>query len=123
MLSNKEIDAFRQLEEAFWREETRFDIQYIKDLMAEDFIEVGRSGRIYDKSSILAAQRQPINAVIPLSNFSVRLLSDKVVQTTYDSCVTRQSGALYARRSSIWSREVDGWQLRFHQGTPYEPVA
>lgn len=122
MLSGEEIEELRGLEEDLWREETRFDIRYMTRLMAEDFIEIGRSGRIYDRASILAAPRQPIGAVIPLRNFRVRPLSDSVVQTTYDSCTKRDGEALYAHRSSIWSYEDGSWKLRFHQGTPYEPA-
>ena len=122
MLNVEEIEVLRGLEENLWREETRFDIPYMKRLMADDFIEFGRSGRTYDRASVLAATKQPIDAVIPLPNFSVRPLSESVVQVTYDSHVRNEGGVAYAHRSSIWCREGSGWKLRFHQGTPYEPA-
>lgn len=121
MLSGEEIETLRGMEDDLWREETRFEIPYMERLLAEDFIEIGRSGRIYDRATILAAPRQAIDVVLPLPNFRVRVLSDAVVQITYDSCVTSDNGPLYAHRSSIWTREAGGWKLRFHQGTPYEP--
>lgn len=120
MFGSEQIEMLRGLEEDLWREETRFDIAYMKRIIAEDYIEFGRSGRTYDRASVLAAPRQPIVAVIPLPNFQARSLSDSIAQVTYDSHVVYEGAVLYAHRSSIWSLEPDGWKLRFHQGTPYE---
>lgn len=122
ILNVDDIEILRRLEEDLWREETRFDIPYMKHLLAEDFIEFGRSGRTYDRESILAAPSQRIGAAIPLPNFKLRALSESVVQVTYDSHIANEGKVTYAHRSSIWSRESDGWKLRFHQGTAYEPT-
>lgn len=123
VLSIDDLDMLQRLEEDLWREETRFDIPYMESIMAEDFIEFGRSGRTYDRASVLAVKAQPIGAVLPLPNFMVRGLSDSVVQVTYDSHIQDRDKTAYAHRSSIWSRGPDGWKLRFHQATPYEPDA
>ena len=123
MLSSEDIEMLRQYEEAMWREETRFDTSYMECRLAQDFVEFGRSGRIYDRAASLAASPQAIGARLPLAAFSVRALSDTLAQVTYDSCVTLGGDkTLYAHRSSLWSREADGWKLRFHQGTPFEPA-
>lgn len=120
VLSVDDIEMLRSLEENLWREETRFDIPYMEHILAEDFIEFGRSGRVYDRTFVLAVKSQPIGAVIPLLNFTVRMLSDSVAHVIYDSHITEQDIIIYSHRSSIWSREPDGWKLRFHQATPYE---
>jgi hypothetical protein len=44
-----------------------------------------------------------------------------VAQVTYHSGVRIEGVVYWARRCSIWSRGADGWKLRFHQGTPFEP--
>ncbi len=111
--------SFQLLEESLWREETRFDRPYMEQVMADDFVEYGRSGQIYDRSSVLAVSCSPIEVVMPLPDFRVRLLSDHVAQVTYDSHVVADGVVLSAHRSSIWSLEPDGWKLRFHQATPY----
>jgi hypothetical protein len=56
-----------------------------------------------------------------LEDFAIREISSDVVQLTYNSIVTYDGVAEYGRRSSIWSRANTkaGWQLRFHQGTPF----
>lgn len=86
-LKTGDIEMLQRLEEDLWREDTRSDIVYMKQLIAEDFIEFVRSGRTYDRESILTVQSQPIGAVIPFPDFKVRALSDSVVQVTYDSYI------------------------------------
>lgn len=119
-LSNQDRAALERLEEELWREETRFDRKRMTEIIAPDFLEFGRSGRIYRREDSLAAPRQPIDAVLPLPDFEARLLHADVAQVTYNSAVTYGGVVQRARRSSIWSRIPGGWILRFHQGTPYD---
>ena len=95
-----------------------FDIQRMEEVLAPDFFEFGRSGRFYRREDTLAVLRGPIDAVLPLSDFKARLLTQDLAQVTYNSAVTYDGAVLRARRSSIWSRTPNGWVLRFHQGTP-----
>jgi hypothetical protein len=118
-LSTSEYETLRLLEESLWREETRFDIAYMEAILAADFWEIGRSGRIYSRADTLAIHWGPIDSVLPLPDFSAHPLSADVVQVTYRSEVTYEGVVERGRRSSIWSRAADGWVLRFHQGTPY----
>ena len=41
-LSGHDRDIPERLEEELWREETRFDIQRMEDVLAKDFFEFGR---------------------------------------------------------------------------------
>lgn len=122
-ITAEERKQLRRLEESLWREETRFDPDYMERVLADDFFEFGRSGRTYQRSEILSVPAQPIQAVIPLPNFHVRLLSEDVAQVTYNSHVTNEGVVEKGRRCSIWSRSPGGWVLRFHQGTPYSEGA
>lgn len=108
-----------RLEESLWREETRFDAAYMDRVLGEDFVEFGRSGRVYDRAAILASPRGPIDARLPLPDFAARLIAPDVALVTYNSLATYDGVVERGRRSSIWSRTADGWVLRFHQGTPY----
>jgi hypothetical protein len=117
-LSDHDREILERLEEELWREETRFDIQRMEEVLAADFFEFGRSGRFYRREDTLAIPRGPIDAVLPLSDFKARLLTQDLAQVTYNSAVTYDGRILRARRSSIWSRAPQGWVLRFHQGTP-----
>jgi hypothetical protein len=119
-LSAEDHKALQSLEEALWRAEKRFDRAWMDRILAADFFEFGRSGRIYNREQILSFSSDYIDAALPLPEFHARLLSADVAQVTYHSAVTIEGTVHYARRCSIWSRTTDGWRLRFHQGTPYE---
>ena len=119
-LTQQDINLLQHLEEDLWREETRFNIPYMEQLLAEDFFEIGRSGHVYSREATLSHPKQPIDAVLPLPDLNVRLLTEDVAQVTYNSAVTYDGVLQKGRRSSIWSRTSTGWVLRFHQGTPYE---
>jgi hypothetical protein len=90
-----------KLEEELWREETRFDRRRMEEVIAGDFFEFGRSGRVYRRQDTLDMPRGPIDAVLPLANFRARLLAPGVAQVTYDSAVTYAGVVQHARRSSI----------------------
>src|SRR5262249_48626193 len=93
-------EVLRKLEEELWREETRFDRRRMEEVIAGDFFEFGRSGRVYRREDTLAISRGPIDAVLPLPNFQARLLATDVAQVTYDSAVT-YDGVVFTRTRAI----------------------
>ena len=119
-LSSDDSAALRELEEALWRVETRCDRAWMDEVLAEDFLELGRSGRVYNREQILNFSLDQIAAVLPRPDFEARALSGDVALLTYNSAVTIEGEVAHARRCSVWSRVADGWKLRFHQGTPYD---
>jgi len=117
-LTPAEHQKLQTLEESLWRRHTRFDQNYMESILAPDFYEFGRSGKTYSRSDSLAAPYQNINAMLPLRDFNVHLLTEETALITYISEV-RYEELEIANRSSIWTRQENGqWQLRFHQGTP-----
>lgn len=123
-LSAQDIATLTALEEALWRAPTRFDRAFMERTLAADFCEIGRSGRTYTREQTLAiAPQASIQAVLPLPNLRIRLLARDVAQLTYDSRGVHDGATEHAHRSSLWTRGTDGWQLRFHQGTPFVPAA
>ena len=118
-ISEKDATELQCLEQELWIAETRCDRAYMETVMAPDFFEFGRSGRIYKREEILAHGSGTIEAVIPLQNLNIKLLSADVAQVTYDSEATFDGDVEKARRSSIWSKSGESWKLRFHQGTAF----
>ena len=116
-LSGQDEETLKLLEEGLWREETRFDRGWMEEVLAPDFFEFGRSGRVYTRQNTIDIEPQPIDARLPLSYFRARLLDSGVAQVTYVSAVSYDGVLELANRSSIWSRTENGWKLRFHQGT------
>jgi hypothetical protein len=119
MLTPEDQAELIRLEEAMWRPETRFDLSFQEARFARDFVEFGRSGRVYSRAQVIRADPRPIEATLPLPSLAMRELGADTVQLTYNSEVVHGGVREYARRSSIWSRTPSGWVLRFHQGTPF----
>ncbi|UTT43622.1 nuclear transport factor 2 family protein [Exiguobacterium aurantiacum] len=86
----------------------------LRDLVTEDFFEIGSSGRIlYREEDTNTMDLGEID--ITLTNFKLDVIRDDVVLATYrtENHTTGQS----ALRSSIWVN-IDGtWKMKFHQGT------
>ena len=120
MLAASEVETLRRLEESLWVASTRFDTSHMADLLADDFVEFGRSGRIYSKAEIINAPPCSIAVTLPLPNFSVQTVDQLAALVTYDSHVESNGSVLSAHRSSIWSKANGAWQLLFHQGTPFD---
>ena len=116
-LSEQDRRELELLEEDLWRAETRFDKEWMEAVLAPGFFEYGRSGRVYGRDDTLGIAARPIDALLPLRNFTARLLGPDMVHVTYNSVETYESEEQVANRSSIWSRTEDGWRLLFHQAT------
>jgi hypothetical protein len=97
----------------------------LEQLLHPQFHEVGRSGRKYDRETIVRfLAEQQTHARVESSNFAVHLLAEGCAHLTYESVQRCADGTLqnHALRSSIWMETPAGWQLFYHQGTP-GPVA
>ena len=99
-------------------------------LLHPDFVEVGYSGRRYDKAAILAllAAEAPGECRVVAQDFELQWLGCDQVLVLYRSAHRLPDGGMarHSRRSSLWLREPDAagggaWRMRFHQGTATEP--
>lgn len=116
-VSAKEREELLALEESLWRAASRYDREYMDRVLAPDFLEFGRSGRVYDRVATLEATPSEIVATLPLPMARIVRLAADTVLVTYVSEVGKGKPRR-TNRASIWSRTEAGWQLRFHQGTP-----
>jgi hypothetical protein len=92
----------------------RADAHAVRARLHPEFREVGASGRLWDIATTTAALAAEEHEPIDASNMESFRLAPGVILLTY----TTQRGGLVSRRSSIWTRAVGQWQLRYHQGTP-----
>ena len=95
----------------------------LDELLADEFVEFGSSGRIYDKHSIMSL----LTESNPTENFEIdnfRLVTNgkHEVLATYQCEVRSGAGSLLRKsnRSSLWTLRDGGWQMIFHQGTSAE---
>ena len=122
-LSSEDVQELQRLEEELLRPEVRRCPEKMAALLADDFLEFGRSGRIYDKVNILETVAQQCDGRLSLSQFSAQALAPSVVLVTYWSTLCDANGnERHSLRSSIWTRTEKGWRLVFHQGTPMAPA-
>ena len=84
---------------------------------AEDYWEVGASGRIYDRSGVVEGLvrrgKVPGDEHWVVSDTQVRQLGPDTYALTYQ---LDQSGRL-TRRLTLWRRDPAGWKILYHQGT------
>ncbi|MCK5831935.1 MAG: nuclear transport factor 2 family protein [Methylococcales bacterium] len=115
--TSEDYQRLKVLEEGLWQTEFRFDMEWMEKILAPDFFEYGMSSRVYQRQDTLDIPSQEILSLIPLKNFKVRLLDTNVAQVTYISVVKYDKKEYEALRSSLWSRNGNNWELKFHQGT------
>ena len=99
----------------------RCDRVRLEQLLHPDFQEVGRSGRQYTRSTVIAHFAAQLSHPRVVSNsFVLSHISQGTALLTYRSAQSEADGALtlHALRSSFWVNTAAGWQLRYHQGTP-----
>jgi glyoxylase I family protein len=109
----------RDLEQALLDPMVRSDRIRVGELLADDFVEFGSSGRVWTRDGILDLLAGEIPGPIHMRDFECALLAEDVALITYRASRTEASTGteLSSLRSSIWTKKTGGWRLRFHQGT------
>jgi hypothetical protein len=110
----------RKLEESLLDTAVRRDRKKMRSMLAENFLEFGSSGRIWNRNSIIELLSQETAFVPPaIEDFRCAFLTDDVTLVTYRTVRTDpETGEVLASlRSSIWKNESGTWRMRFHQGT------
>ena len=91
-----------------------------KNMIVDDYWEVGASGKRYGTQFVLdtleARQHNPEPDHWKTSEFHCRKLAENLFLLTY----TLHQGENYereTRRATIWAKFADGWKIVYHQGT------
>ena len=112
-------DELKRLEQLLLEPEFRRDSKRVEELLAEDFLEFGSSGRVWTRETTLQllATESYIKPII--EDFACRMLSNDVTLLTYRSLRTGADDKQHVEtlRSSIWMRRNGKWKIIFHQGT------
>ena len=117
-------ETIRELELRLLDPKTRMSRALASSLIAEDFVEFGSSGRVYDKASVLDALAIDASVSPDVRNFEVKSLSPDIVLATFRTVRLGSSGEVIPQtlRSSVWRWAHGRWELVFHQGTRAEGV-
>jgi GNAT superfamily N-acetyltransferase len=110
----------RSLELQLLEPTVRASREALDRLLADDFVEFGSSGRIFDKAQILSElpTQPPLDHT--LRDFRVAYHGATEILVTY-RITLRDPTVRHGRESlrcSLWRRDDSGWRIVFHQGTP-----
>lgn len=94
--------------------EVRADPVRVRELLHDEFLEFGSTGRVYNKKVLIDMLRYERHAAVVIRDFAVRQLASDTALVTYRT--VGQAGQ-EARRSSVWIRQDGVWKMAFHQGT------
>jgi hypothetical protein len=119
----KHFHELEKLERSLMEPGVRSSPEALAALLAEEFIEFGASGTIYDKRQAIDAAAHSDDHAISLHDFTAQALAPNVALVTYRATTRSAAGQeRYSLRSSIWKMTDAGWKLVFHQGTPTAAV-
>ncbi len=93
---------------------TRSSRRNLEDLLADDFVEIGSTGTIYDRARVISALLLESPAAWSVASFEARSLAPGIALVTY---LATKSGGESSRRCSIWKLNDGRWRMTFHQGT------
>lgn len=116
------LEALRRREPIFHRPEFGCSRADCERMTAVDFWEIGASGNRYSRAHVLDVLEQrppdPREHSWITRDFHCRRLGPDTYLLTY----TLEQGERLSRRSTIWRRRDDGWEILFHQGTLVAPI-
>ncbi len=108
-------------EKAIVDAQKRRDSAAVEAALADDFREIGSSGRLYSKSDILDGIKKSTILDCSFEGFRFLPVDSTCVIVTYVTTSTRiQQGreqTFRAYRSSTWVEQHGTWRMIFHQGT------
>jgi ribosomal-protein-alanine N-acetyltransferase len=114
------LGVLQSLEAELHHPGVRCDRARLEQLLHPEFHEVGRSGRAYDRETVIRhLSEQGSASSIASDSFAVAALASGVALLTYRSAHLEPGEGLghHTLRSSVWVETEAGWQLRHHQGT------
>ena len=116
------LDEIGRLERRHLDPAVRSSAVLLNELLADDFVEIGASGRVFDKTEVISSLPGSAALEFSVTELVVRQLAPDVALATYAlrSRAPGSQGDRRSLRSSLWVRRSDRWQLRFHQGTPVQ---
>jgi hypothetical protein len=110
-------DELKQREPLFHRPAFGTTRKDFEKMTAPEFWEVGASGRRYSREFVLSVledrYKEAYETVWEIGDFHCQ----KIAPDNYLATYTLIQGSRVTRRSTIWRRTANDWQVVFHQGT------
>ncbi len=109
-------------EPIFHRPELGTTRAHFDGMIADDFWEVGASGKVYERAFVLdlleERHRTPQEENLQPTGFRIRQVGIDTYLLHYDLLQgDLLQGDRHTRRTTVWQRSDGGWKIVFHQGT------
>jgi glyoxylase I family protein len=110
----------KRLEKSLLSKSVRKNPSKLSELIADEFREIGKSGRVWTKQTVIDALKKESYTGITITDFNLSLLSENIALVTYTAHHEQKRNVPFSRsiRSSIWKMTDNKWKMVFHQGTP-----
>lgn len=120
------VSALKEREPIFHNDPPNADRSYFEALIAEDYVEVGGSGRIYSRERVIDTvvdryDREEPAVEYNVDDFAVRQIAPQIFLATYMLSQPDGHETRVTRRSTIWTDSTGNWQVVYHQGTVVAP--
>ena len=107
-----------KLEPIFHWPPSQMSREALEKMTTGDFWEVGASGRRFAREFVFKVLEErraaPQSNVWQITDLHCRKLAGEVYLLTY---TLLQDNVRLTRRSTIWQKTTEGWQIIYHQGT------
>ena len=110
-------DLIKNFETELLQPKVRKSKERLNELLADDFYEIGESGKQYNKQDILNDLPKQTEVKITIQNFNAVEISPGIVLVTYQAEKEIAGNKTSSLRSSFWQNKNGKWQITFHQGT------
>ncbi len=112
-------ETIKRLEKSLHKPGFRKNPVKLNKIIADEFIEIGKSGKIWNKTAIIDALKNEISTEITMTDFVLSVLSENLVLVIYTAHQITKDGSSESNsmRSSIWKLFGNDWKMIFHQGT------
>ncbi|MGK2877651.1 MAG: DUF4440 domain-containing protein [Solirubrobacterales bacterium] len=120
------VSALSDREPIFHNDPANADRAYLEALIAEDYFEIGGSGRVYSRDRVIDTvvdryDRKEPPVPYELDDFAVRQIAPQMYLATYTLSQPDGHETRVTRRSTIWTDSSGEWQVVHHQGTVVAP--
>ena len=119
--NNHQLAEVEALERRLLEPAVRSSRKALNELLADEFVEFGSSGRVWNRSEIIADLLAESKSEIEMDCVQARHIGENVILLTYRSRRVAEPESAAALRSSLWRRQEGSWKLTFHQGTKARP--
>jgi hypothetical protein len=94
---------------------TRQSREHLNEVIADEFVEFGSSGKVYNKQETLDFLTKESEKKFEIEDFKVVELSKDAMLAMYKITIDEDCSL----RSSVWKLTRKKWQILFHQGTKF----